>query len=54
VRTMQRDLFDSDIFNDFGMLYKDNCRIINIIEAIPAKSSDGFRSSMTQIVEYLS
>jgi hypothetical protein len=54
VRTMQRDLFDSDIFNDFSMLYKDNCKVINIIENMPAYSAEGFRSSMKEIVDFVS
>ena len=31
VRTMYRDLFDSDIFSDFGLLYRDNMYVIDLI-----------------------
>jgi hypothetical protein len=54
VRSVYRDLFDNDIFSDFGLLYKDDCKIINIIQDIPAKSAAGFRQSMQEIVQFLS
>ena len=31
VKTMYRDLFDSDIFNDFGLLYKGDMYVISLI-----------------------
>ncbi len=31
VRTMYRDLFDADIFSDFGLLYRDEMLVINLI-----------------------
>lgn len=54
VNSMYRDLFDSDIFGDFSMLYKDDCKIIDIIQKIPPQSADGFRKAIQDIVTYLS
>lgn len=41
VRTMYRDLFDSDIFSDFGLLYRDNMYVIDLIRNMQ-KSKDSF------------
>lgn len=42
-RSIYRDLFDSDIFSDFSLLYKDNCYIISTIKAIKSASIESFQ-----------
>jgi hypothetical protein len=53
VRSINRDLFDSDIFDDFELLYANNCYVINEIKGIPAKNADGFRKAMDNILKFV-
>ncbi len=42
-RSIYRDCFDGDVFSDFSLLYKDDCRVINIIQSIKPNSQASFK-----------
>ena len=45
-RSIYKDLFDSDVFSDFSLLYKDDCHIIGIIQNIKPNSAESFKQSL--------
>ena len=53
VRSIYRDFFDSDIFKDFDLLYKNDCHIVNLIQNTDETNATSFRKAIKEITEYL-
>lgn len=53
VKSIYRDLMDSDIFNDFQLLYQDDFYIIDKLQNTKEGSPQSFHAALTDIVNYL-
>ena len=54
IRSVYREFFDSDIFSDFEMLYKNDFYIISQIQAITPNNMQSFLVAVKNISEFLS
>ena len=46
-------MFDSDLVSNFSLLYKDDCKVINIIQHIKPNSQSSFKDAIKQILDFI-